>query len=302
MIVTVTPNPSLDRTLFVDELAPGAVHRARRSSSEPSGKGVNVSHALHAHGIQTRAVLPLGGPTGALLNSLLTVDTVVVPIAKDVRSNVSIVEPNGTVTKINEPGPFLDPPEVEAMMNAALHTDAEWLVCCGSLPPGVPDSFYADLVLATESKTAIDTSGVPLLRAISAAPDLIKPNVDELAAVTGRELRTIGDVIDAAQLLRTAGVGAVLASLGGDGALLVDARGVLHGEAPVTSVVSAVGAGDALLAGFLAGGGAGPDALASALRWAAAAVQHEGTLVTGSTVDTEVVLHQEADLHRQLRK
>jgi 1-phosphofructokinase len=107
-------------------------------------------------------------------------------------------------------------------------------------------------------------------------------------------------VVDAAELLRKEGAAAVLASLGPDGALLVDDSGVVHGEAPVVTVVSAVGAGDALLAGFLAGGGSGREALRTALAWAAAAVQHEGTLFAAADPAVPVTLHAEVDRGRAL--
>jgi 1-phosphofructokinase len=112
---------------------------------------------------------------------------------------------------------------------------------------------------------------------------------------------TLGDAVEAAQQLRRAGARAVLASLGADGAILVDSDGVVHGEAPVAHPVSTVGAGDAMLAGFLSAGGTGPAALAAGLRWGAAAVQHAGTVLTTSDGSAQVDLHDQADLSRVLR-
>ncbi len=111
MIVTLTPNPSVDRTVFLEELALGSVNRSQRSWSEPSGKGVNVALALHAHGVDVRAVVTAGGPVGAQLRQMLGttgLDTVIVPIAGEIRSNISLTQPDGTVTKINEAGPRAD--------------------------------------------------------------------------------------------------------------------------------------------------------------------------------------------------
>ena len=110
MFVTVTPNPSLDRTLEVESLDRGEVVRAAADRSDPGGKGVNVSRALVANGFASRAVLPLGGADGELLASLLAglgIEVVPVPIADAIRSNVTVVEPDGTVTKLNAPGPRL---------------------------------------------------------------------------------------------------------------------------------------------------------------------------------------------------
>ena len=310
MIVTVTPNPSVDRTLFIDALSRGQVTRAKRSLTEPSGKGVNVSLALHAHQHPTTAVLPIGGSTGAQLAQMLTssgVDFRPVPVSGVIRSNISLAESDGTVTKVNESGPSLTRAEVRALHEAALAASggATWLAVCGSLPEGVDQDFYARLVHSARQmglKVALDTSGAALDWAIQARPDLIKPNADELAEAAGRPLATLGDAVEAAQHLRRAGAGAVLASLGADGALLVDGDGVRHGEAPVAHPVSTVGAGDAMLAGFLAAGGAGPAALAGGLRWAAAAVQHAGTVLTASDGSAQVTLHDQADLGRALSR
>jgi 1-phosphofructokinase len=301
MIITLTPNPSVDRTVFVDALPHGTVVRSTKSWSEPSGKGVNVSLALHAHGIPTSAVLPLGGPVGGQLAQMLTQAGLpfhATRIAGDTRSNISLVEPDGTVTKINEAGPALTGDETAQLAGAALDVSrgGRWLAACGSLPSGMRADFYALLLREARRRgllTAVDSSGPPLHAALDAGPDLIKPNADELAEVAGAELRTLEDVITAAQRLRSRGARTVLASLGPDGAVLVDEHGVLYGEAPRVPIVSTVGAGDALLAGFLATGGAGREALAAGLRWAAAAVQHHGTLFSGADDDIPVAITED---------
>ena len=288
-IVTLTPNPSVDRTVEVDALVRGAVLRATGGRVDPGGKGVNVSRALAANGFRTCAVLPSGGAEGAQLAALLApqgVQVVQVPVRGAVRANVSVVEPDGTVTKLNEQGPELDEAELQAVVaatTAAAH-DAAWVVASGSLPPGLPDAFYADLVRRlspTGARVAVDTSGTPLVAALPGRPHLVKPNREELEEVTGRALHTVGDVVAAAETLRGRGAGAVLASLGPDGAVLVDASGSWYGEAPVDAPASSVGAGDAMLAGFLAGGGCGPLALVEALAWGAAAVRLPGSRMPG---------------------
>jgi 1-phosphofructokinase len=285
MIVTLTPNPSVDRTIEVDALHRGAVIRARATHVDPGGKGVNVSRALAANRRDTTAVLPAGGWEGDQLAALLApleVAVVLVPVSGSVRANVSVVEPDGTVTKLNEPGPQLSAEEVEAVTTATVKAaaDAEWLACTGSLPPGAPIDFYARVVerLGSASvKVAVDSSGAPLIAALDAGPDLIKPNREELAEATGRQLLTVGDVVAAAEELRGRGVGAVLASLGADGAVLVDETGATFGVATIDRARSAVGAGDSMLAGFLAAGGRGPGALAEALAWGAAAASLPGS-------------------------
>jgi 1-phosphofructokinase len=302
VIVTLTPNPSVDRTIEVDALVRGAVLRARASRVDPGGKGVNVSRALAANGRKTCAVLPAGGSEGTQLAALLApedVPVVLVPVSGAIRANVSVVEPDGTVTKLNEPGPVLSEAEVEAVTAAtvAAAAGAEWVAVSGSLPPGAPADFYARLtgrfgpagggsggpgrpprsVRLRATRVAVDSSGPPLVAALAAGPDLVKPNREELAEATGLPVTTLGEAVAAAEELRRRGAGAVLASFGADGALLVEEAGAAHGESPIERPRSAVGAGDAMLAGFLAGGGSGRRALAEALAWGAAAASLPGS-------------------------
>ena len=309
MILTLTANPSVDRTVFLDQLVLGSVNRSTRSWSEPSGKGVNVALALLAHGHPVRAAIPIGGSVGAQLRQMLNraeLDIIPVPVAGEIRSNVSLTQPDGTVTKINELGPKLSAAEADALAHAVQsHLDGvSWLVCGGSLPAGVPAAFYAALTEKVHQagvKVVIDSSGEPLAASLAARPDLIKPNSHELAELARRDLHTLGDVVDAAVDLRERGVGAVLASLGADGAVLVDDAGALHGEAPVDKVVSTVGAGDAMLAGFLAATNSGRvQQLRTALHWGAAAVQHEGTLFSPTDTASTVIVHDGVDRDRPI--
>lgn len=293
MIVTVTPNPSLDRTMPIAALHRGEVLRATAPASiDPSGKGINVSRALATAGHQTRAVLPLGGPDGRELAELLDFDYVAVPIGQPIRSNVSVVEPDGTVTKFNEPGPVLTAAEIAALLDATQKAaaDSEWIAACGSLPTGVPSDFYAELVRHAPAPVALDTSGTALREGIAARPALIKPNAVELSEAVDRPLRTLGDVIAAAGELQELGAQTVLASIGADGAILVSGHETIYGSAAVPVLRSAVGAGDALLAGFLAGGGTGYKALIEGLAWAAAACALPGTAVPqAEDIDRAVV-------------
>jgi 1-phosphofructokinase len=298
MITTVTPNPSLDRTLHLDRLAPGQVNRATATMVEPSGKGVNVALALHGTGVDVHAVRPSQDLETVRLTLLDLLDDlglqhIAVPIAGAVRSNISLVEADGRSTKVNEPGPQLSDLEVDALCAAALSTSGadQWLVWAGSLPGGFTPQRLADAIAearAAGRHVALDCSGPALSHVLSQPadrlPHLVKPNAEELAEVTGRELRTLGDVADAAQLLLARGIRTVLVSLGGNGALLVDADlpQPLHGTASARRVVNTVGAGDAFLAGWLAAvhaGATSADALANALRFGATAVEHEGTLL-----------------------
>ena len=310
MIVTLTANPSVDRTIEVDALVRGAVLRASANRVDPGGKGVNISRALVAHRLRTLAVLPTGGVEGHQLAGLLAADgieTALVPIAGSVRCNISVAEPDGTVTKLNETGPSLGPGELDAMAEAlvAAARGADWVVLAGSLPPGAPTDYYATLIKELGSlgvRIALDSSEAAFDRALDAEPDLIKPNRQELAEAAGVPVRTLGEAVAAAQRLRDRGARAVLASLGADGAVLVDEAGAAYGEAVAVSPRSSVGAGDAMLAGFLAAGGAGTNALAEALAWGAAAVSLPGSRMPApADLDRGAVrIHPRPDADRPL--
>ncbi|MFE5871970.1 1-phosphofructokinase [Streptomyces roseifaciens] len=306
MILTVTPNPSLDRTYEIPSLERGAVLRAAGDRVDPGGKGVNVSRAVAAAGRRTVAVLPLGGAEGALLARLLGaygIEVAGVPVQGSTRVNVALAEPGGTLTKVNAAGPELTAGEAESLLSVvrSRSAGADWIACCGSLPRGLAPEWYGRLVARAHgagARIALDTSGPSLTAALRERPDVVKPNAEELALATGRALATVGDAVRAAAVLREQGALAVLASLGADGQLLVDDSGTYFGTARVAAVRSNVGAGDASLAGFLAAGGMGPAALASALAHGAAAVQLPGSAMpvpadldpAGVTVTSDVPL------------
>lgn len=307
MIVTLTLNPSVDRTVEVETLARGEVMRALSVRVDPGGKGINVSRALATHGLATRAVVTIGGAEGEHLVTLLRdtgIEIVPVRITGAIRSNITVVEPDGTTTKFNEPGAELSDEELAEVFAAVkiAAESADWLVASGSLPPGMPATVYADLVRSlADSGTcvAVDTSGPAFEAVLAAGPTLVKPNRDELAEVTGQRLLTIADVVEAANRLRDLGAGAVLASLGADGAVLVDDDGAIHGRTPAVHPLSSVGAGDAMLAGFLAAGGKGGDALIEGLAWGAAAVLQPGSgMPSPEDIDRGAV---QLEPHRGLR-
>jgi 1-phosphofructokinase len=316
MIITVTPNPSVDWTLEIPTLTRGLVHRLIAEHQEPSGKGVNVTRALTVNGVRSVAVLPVGGTEGAELEALLAAEQVsyrAVSVTGSIRVNISLTEPNGTATKINALGPTLSAEETQRLLAVAADAsgDAAWVLGSGSLPGGVGETFYARLGEAARrcgARFALDSSGAPLLAGLRARPDVIKPNTEELAQAVGRPLATFGDTVAAARELGQLGAATVVVSMGSDGALLVDEEGVLHAEASVASPRSTVGAGDALLAGYLAGtlmaDGNRAVALREAVAWGSGAIQLDGSRVPVIT-DADraaVILHDVPDLARHLRQ
>jgi 1-phosphofructokinase len=313
MIVTVTPNPSIDRTVTLTApLTRGAVHRVSSVTTEPGGKGVNVARALTLAGIDALAVLPAPG-TDPLVTALelSAVPFRCVPTVAAVRTNLAITEHDGTTTKLNEPGAALDAAAVDALTRFVTTSaeSAEWVVLSGSLPPGVPDHWYADVVALLAPypcRVAIDTSEGPLAALVAsfdrAAPDLIKPNAEELASVLGHSPQALeaavaqGDpepVVSAARQLVDRGVRAVLATLGAAGAVLVDETGSWMATPPPIAARSTVGAGDASLAGYIradVGGAVPPQRLQMAVAYGSAAAALPGSaLPTPAQVDLDAV-------------
>lgn len=321
MIVTLTPNPSLDRTIeLAGELARGGVQRAITARQEPGGKGVNICRALDASGVKCLALLP-GDDEDPVM---LALDTQEIPhiglrIGATLRSNVAITEPDGTTTKVNEPGPELTAAQQRSLIDLVLAKadGASWLVLAGSLPPGVPADFYAaitrelrDRFGAKAPKVAIDSSGPPLAAALAARPDLLKPNAEELAELTGRSdaARLEADpqlAAEAARSLVAGGVGAVLATLGSRGAVLVTADGSWLAKGPKIVARSTVGAGDCALAGYLlsnVAGASAPDSLRQAVAHGAAAASLPGSTVPalkhtrpGAVTVTALVMNTQED-------
>jgi 1-phosphofructokinase len=314
VIVTLTPNPSLDRTLEVARLKRGDVLRTSSPTLEAGGKGVNVTRALAANGVRSIAVLPVGGGEGAELTDLLRQTGVLaraVPVSGRTRSNITIAEADGTITKLNEPGAPLTADELDALV-AAIASSVEpgdWVLISGSMPPEFTIEEVRSLVARIaehDVKLAIDTSGDALVASLAARPLLIKPNRQELSELAGGSIGSIAEVIDAASKVRELGVEHVLVSLGPDGAVLVGPGGVLVGESRVDRQRSTVGAGDCFLAGFLSKFAADEldveGALLEALAWGAAAASLPGTSVPGpGDIDhSNVQLVWQPDLDRPL--
>lgn len=302
MILTLTPNPSIDATLTLNQpLASGDVHRAASVTQVAGGKGVNVAHAVHLAGKETLALFPARA-ADPFINLIHDVDLPYAHVDMDggVRVNTTITEPDGTTTKVNGPGPLLsDATQNHLIATLTRHAQsADWVALAGSLPKGVDAGWYTDLIkeirtAAPQARIAVDTSDAPM-KAIakqldSAAPDLIKPNGFELGQLTGQDGLTLeraaaaGDyspVVEAARDVVQRGIKEVLVTLGGAGAMLVNADGAWAATPPPATVKSTVGAGDAALAGYLLGRtqGQGPaDSLALSVAYGTAAAAKPGT-------------------------
>jgi 1-phosphofructokinase len=297
MILTLTPNPSLDQTVtLAGDLARGEVQRAVSVLAQAGGKGVNISRAAVSAGVPSEAVLPADRDDPFVLELLAAgIDCRPTPPAGPVRVNITVSEPDGTTTKINSPGAEVATDHLDAMAAAlaARSPRADWVVLAGSLPAGAPAGYYADLVRRLGggvAQVAVDTSDAPLAALVDALPDaapaLMKPNGDELASFTGGDAAALeadpGTTAAAARTLVERGVGAVLATMGGNGAVLVTAAGAWHASPPPTTVVSTVGAGDSSLFGYVLGdirGLSAPKRLALAVAYGSAAAGLPGTTI-----------------------
>lgn len=312
-VITITPAPSIDRTYYLDSLEPGSVHRATRVTEELAGKGVNVGHALHLAGVGVRALVPVPVSEHERWREREWIE----PVASDamIRVSVTVLEPDGRTTKINQNPPALERSAWGRLVEeASMEGSAErchFLAVCGALPALIEGgeldlAEVAHLASRLEAKCVLDTSG-PLLRqwAKEGVPDVIKPNAQELAECVGRTLMTLGDVVDAAGEVRSWGVGQVLVSLGSDGMVGVGEH-VVYARAEPVRVVSTIGAGDASLAGFLAfavrtpGDFAG--AVGNAVGWGSAKVAQEGSQVSSLRDLPRVSVTDSLDFLRELEE
>ena len=259
-IYTVTLNPGLDRTLTVPTLHDNAVLRATTSRLDWGGKGFNVSRALQALGVDTVALGVVGGFTGQMLTQGLAdlgIATDFVQIEGETRTNTVIEEAHsGRYIKVNEAGPTVDGialDKIRERVAAHLTPNSYWALC-GSLPPGVPPDFYAELITLIQNSggfVALDSSGEALRHGVCAAPFLVKPNAEEATELTGIPIHDIATARRAAGHFIDQGANLVALSLAADGLLLTTSEDSTHIRPPKVAVQTLVGVGDALLAGIL---------------------------------------------------
>lgn len=280
MILTVTLNAALDVTYRLSRLVPGATHRVTEVAERAGGKGVNVARVLHTLGEPVTVTGLVGGACGARIRSLLAAEGVpdaFVPIAAESRRTVVVAEA-GRATGLWEPGPTVAADEWAAFLTrfAALVRAARVVVLSGSLPPSVPVDAYATLIeLARNAgaRTVLDTDGPALRHGLAAAPDLVKPNADELAGLVGRPLPGPDAAVGAVRALPARDV---VATFGPDGLIAVTAAGAWHAFLPEPLTGNPTGAGDACVAALVQGmlhGRSWPERLVDAVALGAAAVR-----------------------------
>jgi 1-phosphofructokinase len=255
-------NPAIDQTALVPNFAAGAVNRVEHEQSDAGGKGVNVASFLAQFGVPVAVTGILGENNIEPFVRLFVEKGIVdrfVRLPGRTRVNVKIVdERQDRVTDINFPGLSVGTDDLARLNEEidALAADTGWFVLSGSVPEGVPNTVYADLVriLKNRGKTVVlDASGSAFAAAIPTGPDVIKPNIEELQELVGRNLAGHGDIIAAAKQLIDRGIGLVAVSMGPDGALFVERDAAVLAVPPNITVKSTVGAGDAMVAGIVTG-------------------------------------------------
>ena len=261
-VVTVTLNPAIDQTLSIPGFAAGRVNRVAASRSHAGGKGVNVACFLADLGVTVAATGFLGAANADLFEASFARRGIVdrfVRIAGSTRVGLKIVDDGtGETTDINFPGLTPAREELADLFEriGQLVEPGGWFVLSGSVPAGTPDGVYVEMIDRIHDlggQVVLDTSGAPLREVLASAstPDILKPNVTELAELMERPLATPADVRVAAESLLARGVRLAVVSMGADGALFFDHHRVLRARPPKVAVRSTVGAGDAMVAGIV---------------------------------------------------
>jgi len=259
LIVTLTVNPALDRTVSVDRLAFEDRAYIESRHEQPGGRGINAACVIHSFGGKPLAIFPLGGKNGERFEKLVAAygyEILPVPIGHEIRTNFTITDRQGLTVSLNERGPRLDKAEIDRIETAVEKNleVASWLMLCGSLPPGAPSNFYARLIeLARRKKvrTLLDTDGDALREGVEASPTVVSPNQSEAERLLNRALVTRNHFLDAAARIRAMGPEMVVLSLGSRGAMGAIEGSIVEAIPPREDALCPIGAGDALAAAFV---------------------------------------------------
>jgi 6-phosphofructokinase 2 len=260
-IVTITPNPAIDIYTTVEEVTPTRKLRCKAVRRDAGGGGINVARVVRRFGGAVAAICPIGGATGNLLRRLVDlegVQSLPILVTEETREDFTVLDRKaGHQYRFVLPGSRLSEEEWNACLTAleALKQSPAFIVGSGSLPPGVPDDFYARVARIAKSRGSrmvIDTSGAALSAALKEGVYLAKPNLRELQELCGVPLHDRASQIDACRkLIETGSVEVVVLTLGAEGALLVTAEASYFGSGPPIAAVSAVGAGDSFVGGMM---------------------------------------------------
>jgi 6-phosphofructokinase 2 len=289
MIVTVTLNPAIDHTLVLPKFVAGDTIRVKSVRSDPGGKGINVSRVVHELGGDSLAMGFAPGGLGRYIEQTLNsqgIPTDFLHMKGEVRTSITILDESRHMnTILSDPGPETDPAyfeELKKRLRKRLHA-GDWLVIAGSIPPPLDATVYTDLIDEAANigaHTVLDADGAALAAGAAAHPEMLKGNKRELERLLGRHLDDETATLKGARQVHDAGVGHVVITRGREGALAVADHENLRGVAPRVRAVSAVGSGDAFLAGVvltLSKGGSMTEALRLGIASGTASVLFPGT-------------------------
>jgi len=285
LIVTLTVNPALDRTISVDRLAFEDRSYIDSRHESAGGRGIIAACVIHSFGGKPLAIFPSGGNNGKRLEEFLVAcgySTLAVPIGREIRTNLTITDRQGLTVSLNERGPQLEKAEVDRIEKAVQKSldGAAWLLLCGSLPPGVPANFYARLIgmaRRKKVKTLLDTDGDALREGIEAGPTVVSPNQHEAERLLNRALVTRNHFLEAVARIRAMGPEMVALSLGSRGAMGAIEGAIIEALPPRVEVLCPIGAGDALAAALAWSMERNGD-FTDALRWGVATGTASSTL------------------------
>lgn len=257
MIVTVTMNPAIDKTVEIDKLQPGGLNRIQKVEYDAGGKGINVSKTIRELGGTSIAAGFLGGNAGRTIETVLNekgIQNDFIWVDGETRTNTKVFEKNGEVTELNEPGPQISEEQISQLIKKLEgYADAQTLfIFAGSIPNGVDKGIYGKMIQkvhAHGAKVLLDADGELFRQALDAGPDIIKPNRVELEEYAGFDYRaSIEELLQTAKSLKSKGIETVAVSMGKGGAMFV--RDGYEVKCPALSVKahSTVGAGDAMVA------------------------------------------------------
>lgn len=260
MIYTVTLNPAIDRTVFTNIINKNDVTRVQKTIKQAAGKGINVSNVINMLNGKSVACGIIAGNNGKYIIESLNqnrINSLFISVEGETRENIKVIQTEkSNVIELNEQGPICTLQDVKSLQQKIdeIIRKEDFIIFCGSIPQGVPKTIYSDLIRHYKNKgvyTVLDTSGELLREGIKAKPSLIKPNEFELQTLLKRSIETDDEVITAAQELVKTGISEVIVSRGSKGAIYINDKNVIRVNGHKLDVKNTVGAGDALLGGFM---------------------------------------------------
>lgn len=317
-VVTVTINPAIDQTITIPNFAAGTVNRVQTAQMNAGGKGINVAAFLADFGQPATVTGFLGRANDEIFRQLFAqkdIEDRCVRIAGATRIGVKITDPLlHQTTDINFPGQAPEPADLEQLFDILreLAAEHEWFVLSGSIPAGVPTGIYAEMIRTLAGvhaecppRVVVDTSGEGFRQAVIAGPWLIKPNVDELSEFAGERLETAPAIMGVARsLMQRYNISSVVVSMGAQGAIFLEGDEAIWAVPPAVEVRSTVGAGDAMVAGTVAGKLRGlplADCARLATAFSVAAIGHIGSglpsLAAVEAARERVTIRPLSDLH-----